>query len=149
MVETCLDHYKAWTRLPSVLVSCYEDVLADSALEVRRIAKHLDLEISVDNSNQIAADYDLDEQQKRIEKFKQQLMQDPVAQQNQDREIVDYHDEETLLHLNHMSSGKMGQWRRELSSNQVERIEAKVKDWCSEHQYDEAIFLHSVSAAIV
>jgi hypothetical protein len=143
LVETCLDNYKAWTSLPNVLISKYDDVMVNPAKEVRHIAEHLGIAISVEDSEKIAADYEMSEQQKRIEEFKLQLLQNPSIQANKDRDIVDYHDEENLLHMNHISSGKIGQWQSELTAEQVDLIEEKVKDWCNDNQVDATIFLSS------
>jgi Sulfotransferase domain len=141
-LETCLDNYQEWTTLPNVLVSQYEKVIQDIPTEVKRISEHLEMQLTPNLCQQIAADYRLDRQQKRIEKFRNQLLQTAVSQ-DQDRQIVDYYDEDSLLHINHINSGKVGKWKEELTPEEADRIENRVKEWCQETRFDPSIFLPS------
>ncbi|MBD3883246.1 sulfotransferase domain-containing protein [Phormidium tenue FACHB-886] len=142
-IESCLEEFKRWTQPPNVLVSKYEEIIADVPKEVKRIANHLGIPMEPHQYIAVAADYSLQSQQRRIEKFKQQLLQrerDP----NDHRELVDYHDEENLLHLNHIASGKTERWKEYLSAQEVELIEQRVKTWCAENDFSPALFLRDV-----
>lgn len=139
-LETCLKSYEQWTNLPNVLISCYEDIVQDLPEEVRRIAHHLGVSLSPETCEQIASDYSIEHQQKRIQQFKQQLLQSE-RNPHDHREIVDYHDEESLLHLNHIHSAKNGRWQNDLSPLEAERIVHYVQDWCSQNQYSASCFL--------
>jgi hypothetical protein len=128
-VEECLENYKTWTHLPNVLVSQYEDVMADLPNEVQRIAQHLNISIDWSQCQNIAAEYGISQQQQRIQQFKEELLKTSLNPQDQ-REIVDHYDEKTLLHINHIDSAKMGRWQDDLTEQEVGLIEEKVKEWC-------------------
>lgn len=142
-IETCLDSYKRWTSLPRVLVSQYEEIMEDLPREVQRISEHLKINISPSQCQRIAADYSLENQQERINKFKQELLQ-KLRNWNDHREIVDYHDEKSLLHMNHIDSAKVGRWQEDLSVKEVALIENKVTQWCKENEYEPATFLRQI-----
>lgn len=138
-IEVCLDSYKAWTVLPEVLVSEYEEVTQNLSQEVRRIAQHLELNLEPDRYQEIASDYTTSFQKQRVERFREQLLK--VLSTDGDRNIVDYYDEESLLHMNHVNSGKVGRWQDELSTKEVAQIEAKVHTWCEKNGYSSSTFL--------
>jgi hypothetical protein len=54
--------------------------------------------------------------------------------------LVDYHDEATLLHINHIDSAKIGRWKEDLSLEEVRAIENKVEQWCQANQSESSIF---------
>jgi hypothetical protein len=89
---------------------------------------------------QIAADYSLENQQERINKFKEELLKTPRTPNNC-REIVDDRDENSLLHMNHIDSAKVGRWQEDLSAKEVALIENKVRQWCKENEYESTTFL--------
>jgi hypothetical protein len=138
-IETCLDNYKAWTTLPGILVSQYEEVIENLTQEVKRIAQHLELDLEPTRYQEIASDYTVSHQKQRVEKFRGELLK--VPPQDSDRSIRDYHDEESLLHVNHIDTGKVGRWQDELPRAEVSQIEAKVCAWCKTHQYSPSTFL--------
>lgn len=139
-IETCLENYKRWTTLPQVLVSKYEDIIENLPREVQCIAEHLNIYLDTHQCQTIANDYQIEMQQERIKKFREELLQ-MQRNPNDHREIVDYHDEDTLLHMNHIDSAKVGRWQEELSVKEVVLIENKVKDWCRENKYESSTFL--------
>lgn len=142
-IETCLDSYKRWTRLPRVLVSRYEEIMGDLPREVKRIAEYLNIHLALSQCQQIAADYSLENQQNRIKKFREELLQTP-RNCNDHREIVDYYDENSLLHINHIDSAKVGRWQEDLSAKEVSLIENKVNQWCKRNEYKPATFLRQI-----
>lgn len=139
-IETCLDNYKIWTSLPNVLVSRYVDVIQDLPGEVCRIAHHLGIPISATTCETIAADYQLELQQKRIQKFREELLSNPLNP-NDHRDLVDYHDEKSLLHINHIDSAKVDRWRDDLSESEATLIEQKVQEWCEQSSVPRHTFL--------
>lgn len=142
-IEECLENYKIWTNLPVVLISKYEEVMHNLTHEVQRIAQHLNLEVSPTRCQEIATAYDISQQKQRIAQFKQKLLQ-TTLNPNDHREMVDYHDEETLLHINHIDSAKAGRWQDDLSASEVALIEHKVDDWCEANGYEPSTFLRSI-----
>lgn len=143
-LEICLDNYKIWTNLPNMLISTYQEVMDNLPEEVYRIAQHLNLKTSPEECKKIADDYNLESQQHRIKRFRSQLLQTSLSP-NDHREIVDYHDEETLLHMNHIDSAKRGRWREDLSPEEATLIEKKVTKWCKQNNYTSSIFLQQTT----
>ncbi|MBF2048323.1 MAG: sulfotransferase domain-containing protein [Elainella sp. C42_A2020_010] len=139
-LEACLENYQKWTSLPNVLVSQYKKILADPAQEVRRIAEHLHIKTDSETCSEIANNYTLEVQQERINRFKQKVLQLQPSPDNH-RDIVDYHDESTLLHMNHIDAVKAGRWKDDLYPQEVAQIEQTVDVWCRQHDIDAAIFL--------
>lgn len=146
-LETCLNNYKIWTSLPNMLISTYQEVMDNLPEEVHRIAQHLNLKVSPAECKKIADEYSLESQQQRIKRFRNQLLQTPLNP-NDHREIVDYHDEETLLHMNHIDSAKHGRWREDLSPEEVTLIEEKVMEWCNQNSYNPSIFLQQTNTLL-
>jgi hypothetical protein len=140
-IDICLDNYKAWVALPEVLVSKYEEVIQDLAQEVQRIAQHLNLDLELSHCQEIASDYTMSHQKKRVDRFREQLLKAPPV--DSDRNIVDCHDEESLLHMNHIYSGKVGRWQDELTKREVTQIEARVFSWCRQNDYAPSTFFWS------
>lgn len=125
-LERCLYNYKQWTSLPHMLISKYEDVINNLPAEVESIAKHLDIPIDAERCNDVASNYSLQQQKKRIEAFKKSL------RENKSEQNFDPH---TLLHTNHIHSGSVGGWKDSLTPKQVAMIEAKARDWFVENGY--------------
>lgn len=139
-LEACLENYKRWTILPNVLVSRYSDIIANPAEEVRRIAAHLQIPIDSSTCHTIAASYSLEAQKERIESLKARLMkmsQNP----NDHRELVDYHDDSHLLHINHIDAARVGRWKDDFSEQEVDWIEKQVEEWCQQNRYMSSVFL--------
>ena len=127
-IQEQLSNYEQWTQQPRVLVSRYEDVIADLATEVRRIANHL--EITVDDSycQQLAQDYDLDKQKERIEDAKRIGDLDVRG-----RMTIDKH---SLLHTDHIQDGRVDVWKQSLSGHHIGKLEAIAGDWLKAHGYE-------------
>lgn len=123
-----LKNYRQWTSLDGVLISRYEDVVVDVAGEVRRIAAHLDIPISHEESQQVAAEYTPERQLARIQEAKQtglverspKVAFDPVSN----------------LHTNHIRSGKSKQWASVLTRRQVAQIESRAGSWLVANGYE-------------
>lgn len=144
-LTSCLENYKKWTTLPNVLISRYEEIIADVPTEVKRIAEHLKISIDELNCQKIAANYTIAAQTARIEQFKSELLK-LERSPNDHRELVDYHDEASLLHLNHIDAVKAGRWQSDLSAPEARAIAAFVSDWCDRNQYETSLFLHESEA---
>lgn len=142
-IQTCLDNYKQWTNLPRVLVSQYENIFQNIPQEVKRIARHLNINFDVDKCQNIASLFTLEQQKERIQKFTTQLMQTSLNPHDH-RETVDYHDEDSLLHINHINAAKSGVWHEYLSTEEVTKIENKVKSWCNDNKHEYLTFLRQI-----
>lgn len=139
-LASCLDNYKRWTTLSNVLVSEYSNIIGNVEGEVKRIAAHLNIPVDSDTCHTMAQSYTLEAQQERIESFRKKL-EKMSRHPNDHREIVDYHDENSLLHMNHIDAVKAGRWKDDLSVQEAEQIEKQVEVWCQDNEYEPALFL--------
>lgn len=126
VLDGCLREYGKWTALPGVLVMSYEELTNDLPGAVGRIASHLGVELGKAQCRDIAAEYAPDAQKQRIHKLRSAL-----DQQGEERGF----DAQSLLHHNHIRSGKQGQWREELTDAQVAVIESRYGEWLVRHGY--------------
>lgn len=124
-VENCLKNYEKWTDLPRVLVSQYESTMTDMVAEIVRIAQHLGINLSSVRADQIADELSLIKQKTRLQAM-------------QSFETVGKHkvDSHSLLHSNHIHSGKVGRWQAELTYEEINQIEKKAGSWLVAHGYE-------------
>ena len=121
LLRDCIQSYHEWHRLGNILVSKYETMVIDLKQETLRIALHLNIDISEAYALELAEKYAIERQKKRIQDF---------DYQNDGIRLASHiYDPETLLHPNHIHTGKSGQWKTELSPLQVAVIEAHTHDW--------------------
>ena len=118
-IETIVKAYYDWTRLENTLISRYETMIENIAQEARRIAEYLGIEISEATAKRLDQKYSLNNQIQRIRQFDYQK----GGVNLRSGEILD---PKTLLHANHIFSGKSGQYKTELSRIQISLIESKA-----------------------
>lgn len=126
-IDSALENFQRWTSLEPVLVSRYEEMVADVAREVRRIARHLDIPTSREHSEAVAAQYTPERQRERIREAEEhgrveqslRVPYDPVSH----------------LHVNHIRSGQSGQWSTALSRAQLAMIEDRAGSWLTANGY--------------
>lgn len=124
-----LFHYHRWTTLPRVLVSKYEDMVADLPGEVARIAAHLGIPCDRPRCERIASEYTLQRQRERIEEAKR------LGRLRRGLADVLY-DPYTNLHTDHIHAGEIGGWAKTLSVGQVALIEDYARDWLVARGYE-------------
>lgn len=122
-----LEQYACWTNFPGVLVSRYETIIENVAAEAQRIANLLGVELTAIEAADLAARYSLDRQRERIASFADK----PRDKTNGDNRF----DPQSLLHRNHVRSGKVGGWRQELTANEVALVERVATRWLVDHDY--------------
>lgn len=129
-LEDRFREYQTWTALPHVLVSKYENMMADMPGEIAKIAAHFGIAVDAAKCAMLATEYSLERQRERIEDAKKrgELRQGPV-----DGVLFD---PQSNLHANHIQGGKIAGWKEFLSTEQIERIEAKAADWLGAHGYE-------------
>jgi len=129
-LEDRFEEYRKWTSLPKVLASKYETMIADLPKEVERIAAHLGIAIDAAKCTAIAAEHTIERQKERIEEVKKngELREGAVK--------GTFFDPATNLHTNHIHEGEIGGWKKVLSREQVERLEAKAGGWLAARGYE-------------
>ncbi|MGB3240568.1 MAG: sulfotransferase domain-containing protein, partial [Geitlerinemataceae cyanobacterium] len=123
-VQQSLSDFQAWTSFDDVLISRYEEMVSDIPQEVLRIAKHLNIELSTEDAIAIAENHSLDKQKQRIQQWKQG---DDFNPRN--------HEAKSLLHHNHINSGRSQQWCETLTPIQIAYLESLTGTWLRDRGY--------------
>lgn len=129
-LDAILGNFERWTSLEGVLISRYEEMVADVPAEVRRIAAHLDIPVSREESESIAAQYSVARQLKRIEQGGEQVPGGPPRAVG---------DRGSNLRRKHIRSGEAGRWATVLSRRQVALIEGRAEEWLLANGYHLAL----------
>ena len=124
-----LREHAAWTALPGVHLTRYEEMLADPAAEVGRLAAHLGLPADAARDAEIAERFSLRRQRERIAA----TAGDPDAQLGSGGNV---HDRDTLLHLNHIQSGGSGAHREVMTARERAALEWICREWMAKHGYE-------------
>jgi hypothetical protein len=126
-VNSLIDMDRKWNGIETLYVSKYEEVMSNLAAEIVKIASFL--KISVDKSfvTEIEQKHSIENQQKRIFKF------DYTEMGTDSGDSI--YDPDTLLHDNHIHSGKIHQWETELSRFQIALLENIAYEWLIERNY--------------
>ncbi len=123
-VQQCLDDFYAWTSFDGLLISRYETMVNNLSNEVARIAAHLKIDLLPREIQAIAEAHTIDQQKDRIKTWKEVSSQESQT-----------YEPKTLLHYNHISSGKSQQWAIDLTSIQIGYLETIAGEWLTQQDY--------------
>ena len=131
--------FDQFTALPRMHISRYEDMVNNLSTEALKIANHLGIELSDQEAESIAQEYSLTQQKARIDQWKQQ-----VGINNKER------NPNTLLHQNHIKSGRCQQWKTALLPLQISYLENLTGKWLVDHNYglSQPLYLRLVSRLV-
>jgi hypothetical protein len=117
-----------WSGLENALVSKYEDMINDMTSEIKRIAEYLGVTLEESIVERLSQKFSIERQKKRIQDFdfKKQGIHTGL----------NVHDPNSLLHRNHIFSGKKGQWKNSLSAIEIGLIEDLSYDWLNSKNYE-------------
>ena len=128
-LDQAVTDYYAWTNMPNVLVSRYEEMNYNLMQEASRIADFLGLNVDSEALSLLAEQYDLPVQQQRIDALKQRY-----GQSINTSDIV--FDEVELLHHNHIHKGEVDGWRHLLLPLQQSFLTERYSQWLLSLGYD-------------
>lgn len=123
-VQQSLSDFQSWTSFDEVLISRYEEMVHNIPQEVLRIAQHLNVELSETEAIAIANHHTLDKQKQRIQQWKEGENFNPSS-----------HEAKSLLHHNHINSGKSQQWSETLTALQIAYLESLTETWLRDRGY--------------
>ena len=125
--NTPLEQYKKWISEDRIYISRYEKFVEDIKSEVEGIASFLGIQLTQDKISKIALNHSLENQKKYLHK---------ISETNTLDEKYGYQlDGNSLMHTNHINSGKVNQWKNELTSFEIEKLQRKVKPYLIENGY--------------
>jgi len=112
--------FDEWARLPNVMICRYDELVADLPGLIRRMSKYLGIEIDDNQIGLIAKDYSVDQQRQLV---------DEVSKRFINGDLGTKYDPFSLLHYNHIQSGKIGEYRSVLLPAQIRAIEYDCHNW--------------------
>lgn len=128
-LDQAITDYFAWTNMPNVLVSRYDEMTPNLKQEMLRISVFLGLTINDDTLSKLARKFEIPVQKQRIDALKQRY-----GQRIDDSEIV--FDEIELLHHNHIHKGEIDGWRHILSPWQQRFLTERYSQWLDSLGYN-------------
>jgi hypothetical protein len=138
-IQQCLKDFNLWTSIPEIYISSYENMMQDLKQEVARIAQHLKIELSPEEITEIAQNHSLQQQKNKIKTWKWESGKNSGN-----------YEPKTLLHYNHINSGKSQQWRDSLNQIQLGYLESIAKKWMETQGYtlSQPIYLRWLSQLV-
>lgn len=127
--QDCLGSFHKWNSIKGILISEYKELTEDLKPEILKIAAYLEIDLDEQSVNEIADSYTFEQQKQRIQKFDYQQQ----GIQGDSSNVM--YDPTSLLHHNHINSGKSGQWRDCLSQEEVFEIEKMTFEWLISRGY--------------
>ncbi len=116
----------------NVLMVRYEDMMKNRLAEIRRIAGHLEVEVSDATLRRIDGETNLQSSLKVCQSLKH-------YQQGQFNNVESHRvDPVTQLHDNHIYNSKVGRWQNELSEDVGNVLTSVFKPWLLKFGYDVA-----------
>ncbi len=116
MIHQVLANDRFWMRQPGMLVQRYEEILSEPIGGVRALAEFLEIELESGEAEQIATAYSLESNKARTEALRLRLEQ--VGLDLNEAANAQICDSNTLLHWNHVRSGRAGSWYDEATPRQ-------------------------------
>jgi hypothetical protein len=117
-----------WRAQPNLLVSQYEEMMADLPGETLRIARHLGLALEREEAARVAAEFAPERQAARIRAAGE-------AGRLREGYAGALFDDESMLHSNHLAGGYVGGWRSGLTAAQAARLEDRAHRWLAANGY--------------
>lgn len=108
-----------YPKMPNSWIGFYEDFVDDVPYLIRSIAKFLNIKVTDEWVENLAAELDIDKQRERSQAVSQDFS---VRQQ-------------TRLTVNHITDGRPGSWRDTLLPDEVADIENQFIDWMLRNGY--------------
>ncbi len=115
-----------WRTLPSIYISRYEDVVPSIASEVANISNYLGIKCADTLVNHIAESLSYDAQKDRINSASSAWVK---------ANETNIYDKISLLHNNHLQSGAIGRYHKDLHKEQIAAINDIAGAWLVEMGY--------------
>jgi hypothetical protein len=138
-LDSLMNESVKWSGLEKVFVSKYEDMISDMATETKRIAEYLDIKLEESLVKKISQKFSIENQKKRIQDFNFEIQGIHTG--------INVHDPNSLLHQNHIFSGKKGQWQDSLSVIEIGLIEDCSYKWLKSNNYEisQPLFIRKIA----
>src|SRR4051812_35984499 len=136
MVHQVLVNDRFWSQQPGVLVQRYERLIADPIGGVVQIAAHLGIDLAPGEAAEVSAEYSFQTNRRRTMDLVDRLRAEGVDLD--DPSNLQYYDQRTLLHWNHLREGRAGNWQTHATPPQRAVLSRLCDDWLVAHGYEAA-----------
>jgi hypothetical protein len=134
MIHQVLENDRYWSGQPHLLVQRYRPLMQDPAAGIREIARFLNVTLEEGEAESVARHYSLEANRDRARRMAEAL--ETRGLDLNDRSNAQLWDQATLLHWNHIRSGRIGDWKDRADIRQ-RRILARLLDgWLARHAYE-------------
>jgi hypothetical protein len=134
-VRNCIANHAFWTAQTNVFVQRYEDWVRNPAVDVARIARHLNIDLEPGEAEVIAQRYGFEANRHRAEVVADRLRSEGVDLTDPRNTLLS--DPNTLLHWNHLRSGEVGGWRAQATMEDISLLVRECGAWLAENGYEE------------
>jgi len=131
-----VEHHQSWKQAPNTQGIEYRDILEQPQTGIRRISSWLGIDCSEQLVEKIALACSPEATRKRIEEINNRPAENDSAIHVQKVSETRYFDTDTLLHANHITSGKIGRYKNRINHEQIEALNLLLKDWLIEEGYE-------------
>jgi hypothetical protein len=134
LLHVCLDNDAFWTAQPRTLCQRYETIMAEPAASVAELASHLGIELGAGEAVAVAEEYSLKANVWRTIELANRLREEGVDLDDPANAI--HFDGQTLLHWNHIRSGRVGSWREEAKPRELAVLAGVCGAWLIARGYE-------------
>src|SRR4051812_45909329 len=134
MIHQILVNDRFWSRQAGVFVQRYERLIEDPAAGVVELAGYLGLEVDQAEAAEVAAEYSFQTNRRRTQELVERLRAQGVDLD--DPSNLQYYDQDTLLHWNHLREGRPGNWRTHATPAQRAILSRLCDRWLVAHGYE-------------
>ncbi|HEU5117482.1 MAG TPA: sulfotransferase domain-containing protein [Isosphaeraceae bacterium] len=134
MIHQILENDRYWTSRPHLLVQTYQPLMTDPVSGVLEIARFLDITLKPSEAESIAGHYSLEANRDRARRMAQEL--ETRGLDLNDRSNAQLWDQATLLHWNHIRSGRVGEWQEHADDRQRRILLRLLNRWLTHHAYE-------------
>lgn len=134
MIHQIFANDRFWARQPGVIVQGYENLVADPVTGVLELGAHIGVELSREEAAEVAGEYSFQTNRRRTLELVERLQAQGVDLN--DPSNLQYYDQKTLLHWNHLREGRPGNWRTHATPAQRAILSRLCDDWLVAHGYE-------------
>ena len=134
MIHQILVNDRFWSTQPRVLPQRYESLIADPIAGVRELASYLGIAITDAEAADVAAEYSFQTNRRRTIELVDRLRDQGIDLD--DPSNLQYYDQRTLLHWNHLREGRPGKWRTHATPEQRVVLARLCDAWLVAHGYE-------------
>ncbi len=134
MIHQILVNDRFWSTQQRVLPQRYESLIADPIAGVRELASYLGIAITDAEAADVAAEYLFQTNRRRTIELVDRLRDQGIDLD--DPSNLQYYDQRTLLHWNHLREGRPGKWRTHATPEQRVVLARLCDAWLVAHGYE-------------